>query len=244
MPYDVQDGQIVTQDHVSLGPIELLETQRERSLGLDYVWFPSGEIYWFPTDLRTGTHDNVRHAVGFLNSHTPLRIHERSSETMSDMLEIKGNNSPHYGGYVANYWNENDSNKVMRLSQKDNDDATRGTILHEFGHVLGFPHEFQRPDRDSFVDISNCSFSVSYAWNAGRMGTWPNWGNEAYSLLGPFDEQSMMQYSCVDDLNGNNLENPRFHDGNGWRTQVLSRGDINAIYRTYARPLGTVGRPA
>jgi len=30
---------------------------------------------------------------------------------------------------------------------------TLGRSLHEFFHALGFLHEHQRPDRDSFVDV-------------------------------------------------------------------------------------------
>ena len=46
--------------------------------------------------------------------------------------------------------------------------ATYGSVLHEFGHVLGLMHEHQRPDRDDYLtlqpflqnDLRSCGFSI------------------------------------------------------------------------------------
>lgn len=241
IPYQEIDGQVVIGGHTTLGSVEAIAERRERGLGLTSVWFPDGEIDWFHSNLSTNARNNVRAAMDFLNTHTPLEMTEGTSSTSSRMLEFRGNSSSLYGGYAAGYWNEDKNDPIIRLSNNSGTPSS-GTVLHETGHALGFPHEFQRPDRDSFVSISGCStLTPDYAWNYGRMGTWPNWNNEDFELLSPFDKTSVMQYSCVTNLNGTSLPSPSFHDGSATRTQSMSEHDINNIYRVYGKALGVLG---
>lgn len=67
------------------------------------------------------------------------------------------------------FWNVNEATRS----------DMRGLILHEFGHIMGFGHEYQRPDRDTNVD-SQC-----YSVGSAGVGT----------SLGPLDPTSIMGWS-------------------------------------------------
>lgn len=59
-------------------------------------------------------------------------------------------------------------------------------INHEFGHALGFQHEHQRPDRDSYVsiDLSSVPDLAQSSYNRINLG----------DPLGPYDFMSIMHY--------------------------------------------------
>jgi len=72
-----------------------------------------------------------------------------------------------------------------------------GTIVHELGHSIGFFHEQQRVDRDSFVEIkeenlapSDGGFPGSNASVASQFEKLPFAGIE----IGPYDYMSVMHY--------------------------------------------------
>jgi hypothetical protein len=65
--------------------------------------------------------------------------------------------------------------------------CTVGTILHEMGHVIGLWHEFERPDRNSYVTVN---------YNNVIKGSWGNFQTltQNAQILGPYDYASLMQY--------------------------------------------------
>ncbi len=84
---------------------------------------------------------------------------------------------------------------------------------HELGHMLGFNHEQSRPDRDSFIDVSNCT--------TGDLFSPANERQNFLSFIGTYDVQSIMHYpasnECYSSLPGmpivtarnNNLPSPK-----------------------------------
>jgi|GEM_PF-5717915 len=84
---------------------------------------------------------------------------------------------------------------------------------HELGHMLGFNHEQFRPDRDSFIDTSNCT---AEDWDIPALEQ-----PDFLSFIGTYDVQSVMHYpaedNCYDALPGlpivtyrnNDLPSPR-----------------------------------
>jgi hypothetical protein len=76
--------------------------------------------------------------------------------------------------------------------------ATCGSVLHEFGHVLGLMHEHQRPDRDAYLrlepflqdDIDHCGLRLSNVCNDVRLA-FPKLGVQ---MSTPYDPCSIMHY--------------------------------------------------
>lgn len=60
-----------------------------------------------------------------------------------------------------------------------------GTMYHELGHVLGFYHEHQRSDRDTYItiDIGNVPGNARYAFD-----------KYSFPTVGPYDFGSIMHY--------------------------------------------------
>lgn len=65
--------------------------------------------------------------------------------------------------------------------------SSTGTILHELGHVLGFYHEHQRLDRDTYVtiDIGNVPGNARFAFD-----------KYTFPSPGPYDFGSIMHYGA------------------------------------------------
>ncbi len=62
-----------------------------------------------------------------------------------------------------------------------------GTLLHEFGHVVGLYHEMSRPDRDGFITINTANVIKGSLDNFDKVG-------DNYQDLGLFDYGSVMMY--------------------------------------------------
>ena len=230
VPYKEIDGLAVMGEDQVLGTVEELEETRQKGLGLSTVWFPDGNIVFFTTGMTAADNTMISSAMNMLNRHTPLNITAGTASTGN--FEIRGTTSNLYCGQAYGYWMEN-HNPVIRLSNGGCRNTV--TLLHEMGHALGFPHEFQRPDRDDFVDVC---FDVD-PFNYSIVGTAPIYHNESFSMLSPFDFDSIMHAgyaNCVSPLPGFQWGT---RDYRGVPTNDLSVHDINSIYRVYADPLDT-----
>lgn len=93
-------------------------------------------------------------------------------------------------------------------------------IYHELGHVLGFIHEHQRPDRDKYlsIDFSNIRADVAYAFTTVPL----------VDPLGPYDFLSIMHYGS------------KYFATDTSRFTMLPQ----AGYASYALTMGTSAQPS
>lgn len=104
-------------------------------------------------------------------------------------------------------------------------------LIHEVGHVLGFMHEHQRPDRDSYIDvIAENAGTMSYAYDKLSLGS--------SDKSGPYDFLFIMHYwDGSYSINGKPVMVPKpqyaaFAQVMG-RSATLSEGDKALVRQVY-----------
>ncbi|HEX8823028.1 MAG TPA: M12 family metallopeptidase [Archangium sp.] len=195
------------------------------------VWFPYGNVNFFIANDAVGARTTILDTMNYLSAHTPLDIAEVATEGASNLQFEATWASPNGGGYTYGYWDEVRDDQHQKIRFDPNYLPGRSTLVHEFGHALGRPHEFQRDDRDEHVSVCDNLDPFNYA----KLGSvyWP----DPYYNLSPYDFASSMNggYSdCVIPLAGQEQQS-RSYDG---VTNLLSVHDINGIYRMYGEKLG------
>ncbi len=196
------------------------------------VWFPDGDIpFSVDGNFSAGDAADVRDVMAYFEDHMPLETSEVATTSAMRHLFFNEVNSAPYCGLAFEYWVQNKNNPQLDIKDSCN---TEVTAFHEMFHALGFPHEFQRPDRDDFVDVC---FNVD-PFNYAKTGSiyWP----DDHAMLSPFDFESITNGSggytgagnCVTSDVGS-FSDPTWR---GW-DQPLSRHDINSVYRIYGKAL-------
>lgn len=103
--------------------------------------------------------------------------------------------------------------------------ASKGNVMHEIMHALGFNHEHSRIDRDEFVSVQYECISSNMMVNYSIEG----------SPLGNYDHDSIMHYA----IDGKILKaNSQLSKRMGQRER-FSDGDLKAIKYLYSAPCCT-----
>jgi len=120
--------------------------------------------------------------------------------------------------------------------------TTKGRIVHELGHALGFLHEQNRPDRDSFVRIATENILDGYA------NQFDKYNGKNFST--PYDYNSIMHSDDTElSKNGRKTIIPLragiviIPSGNKTDAQILSVYDVQAIRFRYQCDVYTPTQP-
>lgn len=240
LPYAIieEDGVelLMVSEDWAVGTVDDLQIAVKRSVALDAVWFPDGNIPWKDINLDTPTRERVQNRLDYIEDRTPLNFfHSPNSQSP---LGIKLSSTLKKGGMVYGYWWQNKKKRRLSLSTK-NGTPSELTIVHEMFHALGFPHIHQRPDRDDYITKTSNDIVKCDAWNTGKMGS-GIWVSN-YSLMGPWDWNSITYRSKLDcyDHNFHRAQYTYSTLNSNWTlNQFMSVHDINALYRKYQQRLG------
>jgi len=114
----------------------------------------------------------------------------------------------------------------------------RGTILHNLGHVIGFFHEHNRPDRDNFIEIQWENIMEDLHDQFDKIPV-----SDVDSLGVPYDLGSIMHYSLdAFSKNGNAtikvILNPLSYTGEVGKRTSLSNLDVRRANLLYLCSVG------
>jgi len=139
-----------------------------------------------------------------------------------------------YVGKIGS-WNEQD------VSLQQNGCLYHGTVVHELMHAIGFHHEQNRPDRDSYIRVHMENIEEDQRHNFDKLTA-----SNSETFGTSYDLDSVMQYEnhafskngqvVIEALNGKVLENvARRADEN-----VMTANDIRAVKAMYSCNSGTI----
>lgn len=115
------------------------------------------------------------------------------------------------------------------------DGYAKGTIIHEFGHALGFQHEHQSPAGNCEAEYD---WSHIYEYMAGPPNNWPKeqvdynmrQATQPTLMMTNFDPDSVMLYVFPADFYTNGEKSPCFHAAPNNQISRADRATINYMY--------------
>ncbi|KXJ83417.1 hypothetical protein RP20_CCG006292 [Aedes albopictus] len=160
---------------------EILSTGRSALIGASYRW-PSQIVYYYitPGHFTTSQQNSIIAALDELMANSCVKFVARTTQT--DYVRVTGEYSGcwSYLGHVGG---------AQQLNLQPNGCMSKGTIMHEFLHALGFVHMQSSSDRDFYVKIN---------WGAiqgGKESNFYRYDSTVINDLGvPYDYNSVMHY--------------------------------------------------
>lgn len=165
----------IPEDHVLIGDTILPRDAVFGDAHYEPTLWPSGIVpFGFRTTVSSSRRELTHHAMNELMATSAVRFVPRTNET--DWIEIvDGTSNSSFVGKIGGRQQVTISTWTQRF-----------VIVHELMHALGFWHEHQRPDRDTFVTIQTQNIIP------GREGNFVR--RTASTMTGPYDFASIMHY--------------------------------------------------
>lgn len=175
-------------------------SQTNLGLGGGVRKWTNGVVYYTISGLSSSVRSELQKSFDEWTSKTNVTFKERTNQSNYITISSSGSNS---NSGVATL-GMNGSRGFIRLGTR----ATAVVIIHELGHTLGYIHEQNRSDRDSFIRINFENIQDGAQDQFFK-------SNSATLLTGQFDISSTMMYGSftfskngrptITDLNGNLL---------------------------------------
>ncbi|MBS1151788.1 MAG: hypothetical protein H6Q89_3486 [Myxococcaceae bacterium] len=231
LEYERVGDQIVFGEDMVLSPEDELDSASGRleqplfkqgSSATSALW-PNGLVP-YTIDNSVTTPGRVRDAIQQWEAKTVIRFVPRTNQSnYVTFTELAGNTvCKAQVGFVPGH------RYVYLRDTRVSTACLTSVIIHEIGHTVGFLHEQQRPERDSYVKINNaCVPTGSNAFFIISSGA---------LKIGPYDIASTMHYRSTT-LNKTGCGGYSIHRKDGalllhdWAT--LSPGDINGANQMY-----------
>lgn len=174
LPYEIMDGWVVVGGDMLVGREDELSTGTEswaRNDGGESLhlaastirFWPGGTIPYVLTADYLSVHSREKWdaAVDHLHRRTRLRLVERT--TQSAWVEVT---STANDGCNAVLGNRGGGGQSINLAAGC---GSRGTHVHEILHALGRPHEHQRHDRDTFIEVLRPNIRLEHQKHFDKM---------------------------------------------------------------------------
>lgn len=175
-------------------------SQTNLGLGGGVRKWTNGVVYYVINGLSSSVRSELQKSFDEWSSKTSVTFKERTNQSNYVTISSSGSNS---NSGVATL-GMNGTRGFIRLGTR----ATAVVIIHEIGHTLGYIHEQNRSDRDSFIRINFENIQDGAQDQFFK-------SNSATLLTGQFDINSTMMYGSftfskngrptITDLNGNLL---------------------------------------
>lgn len=147
--------------------------------------WPNGLVpYYYSGTFTTNERQKIEEAMRAIELTCKVKFVETTYRDWCYKIERSTDSNPNIGGSSTTGWTEYPVYKFK--------DASLGIIMHELIHCLGFGHEHQRPDRDSYVTIDMDNIKDDYKSDFISL--------PAFLITAEYDYDSIMHYGNLSNV--------------------------------------------
>ncbi|XP_013400108.1 bone morphogenetic protein 1 isoform X1 [Lingula anatina] len=225
---DLHEGDILVdkellamlRDDVSDAPAE----KRQMTSRPNRKWRKSGNDVIIPYTMAAGGSASYAFqlAINSLRMLTCIKFQARTNQM--DYIKVTGSGSSCFSSYGKQ--------GGMQTLNLGNGCFSKGTVLHEILHAVGFFHEQSRPDRDNYVTINYRNIKSGMSSQFAKKRSW-----EVTTMGQPYDFQSLMHYRNTEfSANGQKTIQAKANPSMSLGNDDLSATDVDKINLFYGCP--------